>query len=79
MYNAYRVRFSPNNKVILKCYVIFIVSMTTIYSVTGLLFDLAGTRSAFRKYYGYRATEFNTSEDTSFLVLIIQLASILVM
>jgi len=53
--------------------------MTTIYSVTGLLFDLAGTRSAFRKNNGYCTIEFNTSEDTGFLVLIVQLASIFVM
>ena len=80
MYGAYRVRserFSTNNKLILK-YVIFIISMTTIYSVFSIVFDLAGTRSAFSRDNGYCATEFH-SEDASFVIFFIQLASTFVM
>jgi len=80
MYNTYGVRserFHTNNKLILK-YFIFIISMTTIYSILDIAFDLAGTWSAFSKDNGYCTTEFH-SEDASFLLSIIQLASVFVM
>jgi len=82
MYDAYRVRserFSTNNKLILVLkYVIFIISMTTIYSVIGIVFNLAGTRSAFNRDNGYCATDFH-SKDASVVMLFVQLASIFVM
>jgi len=80
MYSTYRVRserFDTDNKLILK-YFIFIISMTTIYSILVIVFDLAGTRSAFSKDNGYCTTNFHIG-DTSFLLLIIQLASVFVM
>jgi len=80
MYNAYRVRstiLSTDKNLVLK-YVIFIISMTTIYSVMGMSFDLAGPRTAFSKDSGHCAIEFHI-EDASFAILIIQLATIFVM
>jgi len=77
MYNAYKVRSGTDNKMILK-YIIFIISMTIIYSVMVISYDIAVTKTAFSTYNGYCATKFHT-EDASFAILIIQLISILVM
>ncbi|XP_065914944.1 uncharacterized protein [Dysidea avara] len=79
IYKAYRVRsgrFDTKLKLMLK-YVIFIISMTTIYAVIAITCDLAVTRSAFTTENGYCATGF--SEDASIILFLVQLASILVM
>ena len=76
MYNAYKVRSGTDNKMILK-YIIFIISMTIIYSVMVISYDIAVAKAAFSTYNGYCAAKFHT-EDASFAILIIQLVSILV-
>jgi len=77
MYNAYKVRSGTDNKMILK-YIIFIISMTIIYSVMVIPYDIAVAKTAFSTYNGYCAAKFH-SEGASFAILIIQLVSILVM
>ena len=77
MYNAYKVRSGTDNKMILK-YAIFIISITTMYSVMVISYDMAATKTAFRTYNGYCAAKFH-SEGASFAILIIQLVSILIM
>jgi len=80
MHNTYRVRparFCTDKKSVLK-YVIFIISMATIYSLISMSFDLAGPRTAFSKDNRHCAIEFHI-EDASFVILIIQLTSIFVM
>jgi len=80
MHTTYRVRpvrFSSDKKLVLK-YVIFIISMTVVYSLIKIPYDLAETRTAFSESNKYCATEFH-SEDVSFVILIIQLTSIFVM
>ena len=80
MYNAYRVRSKTSrtdNRLILK-YIIFIVSMASIYSVVILTCDLSLARSAFATDNGYCATEFNYG-DASVILFTVQLTSTLVM
>ena len=80
MYNAYRARserFRPDNHLILE-YVIFIISMTIIYSAVSIICDLVLTRSAFATKSGYCATEFNVG-DASIILIVVLLASVLVM
>ena len=77
MYNAYRVksdRFDIDNKLILK-YVTFITSITMVYSVMTLSYDLMDTRTAFSTENGYCATEFDSNIGISILV-VTQLASV---
>ena len=66
MYSAYRARlerYRTNNWLILLEYVIFIISMAIIYSVVGMICDLAQTRSTFATENGYCATEFNDGDE----------------
>ena len=80
IYEAYRVRsgrLENKLKLILK-YVIFIVSMTTIYAVIAITCDLAVTRAAFTTENGYCETRFSV-DAASVILYIVQLASLLVM
>jgi len=80
MYNTYRLksdRFSADNKLILK-YITFITSITMVYSVMTVLYDLTGTRTAFNTENGYCATEFDSNIGSTILV-VTQLASVSVM
>ena len=59
-------------------YIMFIILMTTIYSVMVISYDIAVAKTAFSTYNGYCAAKFQ-SEGGSFAILIFQLVSILVM
>jgi len=79
MYNAYKVRSgTTDDKMMILKYIIFIISMTTIYSIMNIPYDIAVTKTAFSIDSGYCATDFR-NEDSSFVILLLQMATILVM
>ena len=79
MYNTYRVRSDSkrfDKKLMIK-YIIFIVSLTTIYSMVVIPYDLAVTRSAFDTEGRYCAINF-LDDGASVAIFIAQLSLIFV-
>ena len=77
MYRSYKMRSDGTRfegKLLLK-YVIFIVSLTSVYSIAVIPYDLAVTKSAFDTKGGYCAIDF-LDDGTSVVIFIIQLSMI---
>ena len=80
MYNTYKLRsVGPNLDTNLICkYITFIVSLTTIYMLLLVPYDVMVSRTAFTTTHGYCATEFEDKTKGSWLALIVLLLIIIV-
>ena len=80
MYNSYRVRYVSKRfdaKLMTK-YIIYIVSLTTVYSIVLVPYDAAVTRSAFNTKGGYCAIKFLDGGIISTIIFIVQFSVIFV-
>ena len=81
MYNSYRMRSDSSgkrfDKKLMSKYITFFVSLTTIYTVVVVPYDLAVTRTAFDTKDGYCAINF-LDDGTSVIIFIVQLSMIFV-
>ncbi|XP_065900670.1 uncharacterized protein [Dysidea avara] len=80
MYENYRLRSNSNFDTKLMCnYVTFIVSLTTIYALVSVPYDIATNRIAFATVGGYCATNFAADHmTTSFVIFTILVSSTIV-
>ena len=79
MYNSYRIKSDGKrfNKKLMSKYIIFIISLTTIYTVVVVPYDLTVTRDAFDTEDGYCTINF-LDDGTAVIIFIVQLSMIFV-